>query len=417
MHYHEDEVLSLRMRKQIAQAELLFYRHFHKESAKLLFKTIDLCNQAGLHEIELDAVNLLMRIYVQESADRFADLNSKKRELLAVLDEIQQYSELLAHVIEITNGFTGTTHAGSERAVWLLEHELMQQTHKPRSIRAEILRHSIYVQYYYASRINTPQLIVHSEQMLELFTANKWIAAAHLPELTAVLMNNLSNYYVQRDTVKLTALLKHAEGILNKGISRSGYLPLLIDSMFILGKLYLCNLEGNFEKALKLEKQVLHFSNELLKIGHPRSYMLIYNFVIACLLAGNYRKPIRVLAMADALREQYYGDVRFRQLNYLLMFCYLKTGGYELLRSVLTAINEQQGKRTISEAERYLQVFYQQVAKGVQVKIRQLIKALENKWESLKTEEDVLFFQHNQSLRVLLRAQLKGTDFASEWNR
>jgi hypothetical protein len=417
VHYHEDEVLSLKMRKQIAQAEILFYRHFHEEAGKLLRKTIEMCGKAGLHEIELDAVNLLTRIYVQESDDRFADLIRQKGKLLTVLGEIQQYSELIARLVEFANDFQVTKHDSSETLARLLEHELLQPLYAPRSVWAEVLRHSFYAQYYYAFRVNTPQLIVHSEQMLLLLTSNKWIAEAHLPELTAVLMNNLSNCTISRDTDKLTALLKQAEAIFNKGLPHSGYLPLIIDSMLMLGKLYLYNLEGSFEKSLKLEKQVLHFSNELLKIGHPRSYVLIYNFVIACMLAGNFRKPIRVLAMTDALRKQYYGDERFRQLNYLLMYCYLKTGGHELLRSLLDMIKEQQYERNISEAEKQLQVFYQQVATGMPVKIRQLIKVLESKWQIMKTEKDVRFLQVNHTLRVLFSAQLKGTDFAREWNR
>lgn len=416
VHYHEEEVLSIRLRKQIAQAELLFYRHFYEEADKLLLKTIDISHKASLHELELDALNLLIRIYAQKSDERFNHAVAQKRRLLRILDEIYQYSELIIRLFECIRIHAPQTAAGAESLSGLLAHKLLQPDYAPASVMAEVGRHSFYEQYYHTSGSKPEANIDHSREILRLLTSNKWITEAYLPELTAVFMNNLSNYYLSRDTVRLAEVLKHAEEILHSGLSRSGYLPLMIDSMFVQGRLYLYNLEGNYDKALKLEKQVMHFSNALLQAGHPRSYSLVYSFVMACFLAGNYRKPVRVLAMTDALKKQPYGDERFRQLNYLLMYCYLKTGNYEMLRSLLTMMKGENKGENMSEAEKTLLALYQQLAQGTQVKMRQKLRALENRWSAMQGDADKRFIHMNHTLRLLFLAQMKGTDFAREWN-
>lgn len=413
VHYHDDDMLLLRLRKQISQADLLLVRGLFDDAEKLLSKTIDTCRKACLFELELEASAMMVKVLSAKGDLRCAEFTERKVEIIDIIAEIDTYDLLTMQIFRIVQSNKNLSILPENLFEPVFRHKCLHENYVQKSAMGKVGWHSLYEQYYNLKG-DLLNRMKHTREIVLLLTENELIAEAYLSPLLIASANDLHNKFGVNDAAGLQEITNRINQSLAGRKKLKNNESLLIDSLLLLGEIYRLLIDQHFEAVLKMEKQIIAFSDALFQLKHPRYYLLKYMLVIACVSVNNFKKAVRVLAFTEMLPDEHQYDIRFKQYNFLLLFCYLKLGNYDSLKKTITKYRQMFETQKITRAEELLTDFFVKVGHDKSVQLRQKMKLLQSSLSELTNSTDNEFLKFNGASLAILRSTLFATSFVDE---
>jgi hypothetical protein len=413
VHYHDDDMLLLRLRKQISQADLLLVRGLFDEAEKLLSKTIDTCRKACLFELELEASAVMVKVLSAKGDLRCAEFTERKIEIREIIAEIDTYDLLTMQMFRIVQSNKNLSILPEDLFEPVFKNRCLHENYVQKSVMGKVGWHSLYEQYYNLKG-DVNNRMKHTQEIVLLLTENELIAEAYLSPLLIVSANELHNKFAVNDSAGLKEITNRINQSLAGRKKLKNNESLLIDSLLLLGEIYRLMIDQHFEAVLKMEKKIIAISDALFQLKHPRYYLLKYMLIVACISVNNFKKAIRVLAFTQMLPDEHQYDIRFKQYNFLLLFCYLKLGNYDSLKKTITKYRQIFEAQKITRAEELLIDFFVKAGQDKSVQLRQKMKLLNSSLTELTNSTDKEFLKFNGASLSILRSTLFATSFVEE---
>ncbi|MGL5888243.1 MAG: hypothetical protein ACRC3B_00070 [Bacteroidia bacterium] len=409
-------MLLLRLRKQISQADILLVRGLFDDAEKILQKTIDICRKACLFELELEASAVMVKVLTAKGDLRLAKFTERKIEIREIIDEIDSYNLLIVEMFYLSQSNKDLRIAAEVLFEPVFRNKFLQENYEQKSLLGKVGWHSFHEQYYYLKG-DVYKRMKHTQEIVLLLTENELIAEANISPLLVASANELHNKYAVNDSAGLREITNRINQSLAGRKKLKNKESLLIDSLLLLGEIYILMIDQNFDAVLKMEKQIILFADELFKLKHLRYYILKYTFVTACISANNFKKAVRTLAFIGILDDEYNYEKRVKQYNFLLLFCYLKLGNYDSLKKTIIKHRQVFEQQKTTRAEELMVDFFMKVGQEKSVQLRQKMKNLETSLNELTNDTDKEFLRFNGASMAVLRSTLFATNFVDEMGK
>jgi hypothetical protein len=415
--YHSNSVAVFKLRRQLSEVELLVQRALYAEAAKRLRKVIEVCRDACLFELELEAWRLQVSINLQRGIWDMEAISKRRVFLLGCVREYDAYIVLLTRLFRFRVHFIRPDFKLSrhKEIAELLREPLLQPDYVPLSLFGQIGYHSFFEQYALIAG-DTRKRTQHSQALVQIFTGNKLFAEVFFSLLLPAAINSLQNIYEARDLAGLKNQLKRIEAIIPPSNRLSGEQTIMLESVLHTGRLYVSLLEADFRQITSQEKVLMRIIGELEKLRHFRAFSLSYILALAFIAEGNYRKAARTIAVADPVKTLFRSGIRAKTQQYMLLLCHFRLGHFDMVQKIAAGIQrseEAEEKRT--QAETLLLDFFAETAKYKNQRLRERTGILLTNWSKLKKKEDVDVVKNFVVVRTELMALYRGTTFEREW--
>ncbi|MCU0436169.1 MAG: hypothetical protein MUC87_22120 [Bacteroidia bacterium] len=412
VHYHDEDVLVLKLRKQLSQAELLIDRDFFEEAENLLGKVAEICRMACLSELELETTRLQIRISSLVSESKLLSLLDRRNEIIRIITENDEYNRLLTELVNLFQFNTGNNEAlaGSMK---LIKHPLLAPGFKPLSIMGEVFRHAIMDQYNYYMPGVKPTL-EHNRAITHLLSSNDWMIRLH----TSLFTTNSMNLVILGFQLREATVLHEVLDKINKSKLRlsnfSGVQPLLFESMTLICEVYIFYLEDRTDKIMQMEKKITAMCQKLDLVRETRAHYLRMIYFKACLEQRDYRKGIRIMQYYLQNVKKPKSVVVHRICNYALMICLLSKGSYSPLKRLLRQIEKLTMSVAVSETEKALIQFFKHVVRDEGMNLRENLRILNHEIIHNYKTKDESFVKWGIDIFAQCRAMQKASDFRRE---
>lgn len=342
-NFHSDKSASNQLQEQLRNIEILFKKALYKQCDKLIKKAKKLAYKYEKYYYLLDIIDweklLLEEKYQQGIFDRqMKELVDEEAECVEKLNNLAEYHMLYSKILYVyrRQGFI-RTNEDLQLVMEVQNHPLIKGKGTAKSVKATTACYFIQGLCALTAR-NFKQAKKNFETVKKILEDNPPIME-EVPKRYLKTLNNLLTVYLNlKDLESFKKTLISIEDLMHNPLFDSTDIQIKIFSTVSIGRLLLCQIQGNFEEGKKLieviEERIKDYSD---KISKEEIILLHYTISEFYFVFEDYRSALRrinyVLNDNEAfLRQDIYA---FARLYNLIIHYELKN--YDLLQYLYPA--------------------------------------------------------------------------------